>query len=110
MIIDMHIHSSSSDGALTVQEIAKEAKLRNIGFMSITDHDSIGCQEIAQDLVRKVGIRFVTGVELNVTFSHPKYHDGKSVSLDFLGYQFDAENTLLSHKLEQMANYREERA
>ncbi len=47
MIIDLHIHSQSSDGALTVEEIVKEAKLRNIGFMSITDHDSIGCQEIA---------------------------------------------------------------
>ena len=110
MILDMHIHSSSSDGALTVQEIIKEAKLRNIGFMSITDHDSIGCQEIAQDLVQKAGIRYVSGVELNVTFSHPLYHDGTSVSLDFLGYQFDAKNKQLSDKLEQMANYREERA
>ena len=110
MIIDMHIHSSSSDGALTVQEIIKEAKLRNIGFMSITDHDSIGCQEIAQDLVQKAGIRYVSGVELNVTFSHPLYHDGTSVSLDFLGYHFDAKNKQLSDKLEQMANYREERA
>ena len=41
MIIDLHIHSKSSDGALTVEEIVKEAKLRNIGLMSITDHDSI---------------------------------------------------------------------
>ena len=110
MIIDMHIHSRSSDGALTVQEIVKEAKLRKIGFMSITDHDSIGCQEIAQDLAWKTGIRYVSGVELNITFSHSRYHQGKSVSLDFLGYQFDAENNQLSDKLELMAKYREERA
>ena len=44
MIIDLHIHSKASDGKLTVQEIFKEAKTRNIGFMAITDHDSIGCQ------------------------------------------------------------------
>ena len=110
MIIDLHIHSKSSDGALTVEEIVKEAKIRNIGLMSITDHDSIGCQEIALDLAGKAGIRYVSGVELNVTFSHPKYHEGKAVSLDFLGYQFDVENKELGDKLQQMANYREERA
>ena len=110
MIIDLHIHSKSSDGTLTVEEIVKEAKLRNIGLMSITDHDSIGCQEIAMDLAGKAGIRYVSGVELNVTFSHPRYHEGKSMSLDFLGYQFDAKNKELKEKLEQMAAYREERA
>jgi predicted metal-dependent phosphoesterase TrpH len=110
MIIDLHIHSQSSDGALSVEEIVKEAKLRNIGLMSITDHDSIDCQLIAMDLAEKAGIRYVSGVELNVTFSHPNHHQGKPVSLDFLGYQFDAENKELRDKLQQMAEYREERA
>ena len=110
MIIDLHIHSKHSDGALSVKEIVKEAKLRNIGFMSITDHDSIDCQEIAINLAGKAGIRYISGVELNVTFSHPKYHQGKSVSLDFLGYQFDATNKALRDKLQRMAHYREERA
>jgi predicted metal-dependent phosphoesterase TrpH len=110
MIIDLHIHSQSSDGAFTVEQIINEAKKRRIGFMSITDHDTIGCQEVATDLVTKAGIRFVTGVELNVTFSHPEYREGKPVSLDFLGYQFDAENSALREKLEKMASYREERA
>ena len=110
MIIDLHIHSQSSDGALTVEEIVKEANLRNIGFLSITDHDSIGCQELAMDLAGKAGIRFVSGVELNVTFSNPRYRDGKPISLDFLGYQFDAKSKELKEKLQQMANYREERA
>jgi predicted metal-dependent phosphoesterase TrpH len=110
MIIDLHIHSKSSDGAFTVEEIVDEAKRRNIGFMSITDHDSIACQGVAEDLAMKAGIHFVTGVELNVTFLHMKYREGKPVSLDFLGYQFDAENKALSEKLGQIANYREERA
>ena len=110
MIIDLHVHSQSSDGAFTVQEIFQEAKRRNIEFMAITDHDSIGCQHVAIDLAEKAGIRYVTGVELNVTFSHPEYNEGKPVSLDFLGYQFDAENKTLSDKLRQMADYREERA
>ena len=110
MIIDLHIHSKSSDGAVTVEGIVKEANIRNIGFISITDHDSISCQKIALDLAGKAGVRYVSGVELNVTFSHPKYHAGKAASLDFLGYQFDVENKALGDKLQQMANYREERA
>ena len=110
MIIDLHIHSQSSDGAFTVQEIFQEAKRRNIEFMAITDHESIGCQHVAIDLAEKAGIHYVSGVELNVTFSHPEYHEGKPVSLDFLGYQFDAENKTLADKLQQMAEYREERA
>jgi predicted metal-dependent phosphoesterase TrpH len=110
MIIDLHIHSKSSDGAFTVEEIFKEAKLRNIELMSITDHDSINCQEAAIDLAEKAGIRYVSGVELNVTFSHSKYHQGKPVSLDFLGYQFDANNKTLVDKLREMAEYREKRA
>jgi len=110
MKIDLHIHSKSSDGKFTVAEIIEEAKARNIDFLAITDHDSIGCQTQAIAQTEKVGIKYVTGVELNVTFSHPKYHEGKAVSLDFLGYQFDPNNGALESKLEIMAKYREERA
>ena len=110
MLIDLHIHSNCSDGNLTVEEIVREAKVRNIGLMSITDHDSIGCQEKAMALARRNGIRYVSGVELNVTFSHPRYHEGKSISLDFLGYQFDVKNKGLKNKLQQIGEYREERA
>jgi predicted metal-dependent phosphoesterase TrpH len=111
MIIDLHIHSKScSDGNLTVKELVEEAKIRNIGLMSITDHDSIGCQEKAVALARKNGIRYISGVELNVTFSHPRYRKGKSISLDFLGYQFDIKNEELKNKLQRIGKYREERA
>jgi len=111
MKIDLHIHSKTcSDGNLTVEEIINEAKNRNIGLISITDHDSIDCQEKAMALARKNGIRYISGVELNVTFSHPRYQEGKSISLDFLGYQFDVKNKELKDKLQQIAKYREERA
>jgi len=111
MLIDLHIHSKScSDGNLTVEEIVKEAKTRKIGLMSITDHDSIGCQEEAMALTKKNGIHYVVGVELNVTLLCPRYLKGKSASLDFLGYQFDTKNKELTNKLLQVARYREERA
>ncbi|PVX27874.1 MAG: hypothetical protein CW716_00035 [Candidatus Bathyarchaeum sp.] len=111
MIIDLHIHSKTcSDGNMSVNEIIEEAKARNIELMSITDHDAIGCQTQAEALAQKNGIRYVTGVELNVTFSHPNYRNGKSVSLDLLGYQFDVNNKTLTDKLKEIAKYRKKRA
>ncbi len=111
MFIDLHIHSKScSDGNLTVEEIVEEAKVRNIGLISITDHDSIDCQEKAMALATKNGIHYVAGVELNVTFSHPTYHKGRLISLDFLGYQFDVKDRELESKLKEIARYRKKRA
>ncbi len=86
MKIDLHIHTKScSDGNLSIGEVFEEARKRNIGLMSITDHDSIDYQGKAIALAREYGIAYIIGVELNVTF---QYLD-KSVSLDFLGYQYD---------------------
>ena len=110
MRIDLHIHSRNSDGKFSLKEILKEAKNRNIDLLSITDHDCIRCQTQASEIAKKEGIKYVTGVELNVTFSHPKYREGKEVSLDFLGYLFNPNNIALENKLDTMAKYREERA
>ena len=110
MIIDLHIHSKTcSDGNLSVEEIIEEAKTRNINLMSITDHDSIGCQKQAMTLAQKNGIRYISGVELNITFSHPNFCDDKAASLDLLGYNFDMNNNALQKKLKQISNYRKER-
>lgn len=110
MKTDLHIHSANSDGKLSTSEIFKEAKARHIDFLSITDHDSIICQHLAKKEAEEEGIKYVTGVELNVTFSHPDFLSGKKVSLDFLGYQFKPDDQKLNKKLEQMAKYRQERA
>jgi len=116
--IDLHIHTrTGSDGNLTVEEVSQEAKKRNIDLMSITDHDSIDCQERAITLAKEYGITYITGVELNVTF---QYNDGKKVasspiapgaiSLDFLGYQYDIGNQALKDKLRLIREHRETRA
>ena len=108
MKIDLHIHTSTgSDGALPVEEVVKEAKRRNIGFMSVTDHDSLVAQERAIALTEELSIRYITGVELNITFQSPQ---GKAISLDFLGYNFDINNKPLIDKLHLMREHREKRA
>jgi predicted metal-dependent phosphoesterase TrpH len=108
MKIDLHIHTKTgSDGNLSIEEVFQEARKRNINFMSITDHDTIDCQERAIALARRHGISYITGVELNVTFQYPKH---EAVSLDFLGYQYDVHNQELKNKLQLMREHREKRA
>jgi predicted metal-dependent phosphoesterase TrpH len=110
MKIDLHVHSTCSDGNLSAQEIIKEAKSRNINLLSITDHDSINCQNLAKCLSQKNQIHYIYGIELNITFSHPKIGKGTPNSLDILCYQFDINNKALQKKLEKITKYRQERA
>lgn len=108
MRIDLHIHTKTgSDGNLSIEEVFQEAKNRNIDLMSITDHDSISCQERAIALAKECSISYITGVELNVTFQYP---GTESISLDFLGYRYDIGNQDLRSKLQLISEHRERRA
>ncbi|MBW2170268.1 MAG: PHP domain-containing protein [Deltaproteobacteria bacterium] len=111
MKIDLHIHSKDcSDGKMTLSEIFKEAHHRGIKVISITDHDSIECQETARALADRYDIQYITGVELSISFSHPRYRNSKPIPLDMLGYEYDIHNLPLRQKLEEMREYRRKRA
>jgi len=106
--IDLHIHTSTgSDGNQPVEDVVEEARKRKLDLISITDHDSIDAQARAITLTTENGIAYVTGIELNVTFSYP---GGKPVSLDFLGYNFDINDRPLRDKLRVIRQHREARA
>jgi predicted metal-dependent phosphoesterase TrpH len=111
LTIDLHIHTKTgSDGNLPIEQVFREAERRGIQLISITDHDSIECQERAIALAAKHGISYITGVELNVTFRYTASDNGKSVSLDFLGYDYDIHNRELETKLKLVREHRQERA
>ena len=112
MKIDLQVHTKTgSDGNLPVEEVFKEAHRRNIELLSITDHDSVVAQAKAIELARHHRIPYITGVELNVAFEYyPVGEKRKSVSLDFLGYQYDIDNRELKNKLQLMREHREARA
>jgi len=106
---DLHIHTKTcSDGNLSIEEVFQEAKNRDIDFISITDHDSLGCQKRAADLAKRHGMSYITGIELNVTFHYPE--GDKGTSLDFLGYGYDIENRELEDKLQLAKEHRDKRA
>ncbi len=107
-MIDLHIHSRDcSDGRMGLEDIFNEAYHRGIKVISITDHDSIECQERARELADLYGMHYITGVELNISF---KFSELKPISLDILGYQFDIYNQALRKKLEELREYRKKRA
>lgn len=111
MLIDLHIHSRDcSDGRAALPEIFEEARHRKVNLLSVTDHDSIDCQVKARELAARHAIRYLSGVELNISFAHPAYRRGKPVSLDLLGYQFDPQNRALDVKLRELRDYRRVRA
>lgn len=111
MKIDLHIHTRDcSDGNMTTAEIFEAAHRRQIGVISITDHDSIDCQQAAASLAAKYGMQYITGVELNIAFSHPRYRDAKPVALDVLGYRYEIGNAALTRKLRELREYRKVRA
>jgi hypothetical protein len=95
---------------MTLEEIFEEANRRRVDLISITDHDSMDCQEPAKILADQYQIRYVYGLELNVNFSHPDYRNGKPISLDFLAYQYDIHYLPLVEKLSELRAYRRMRA
>jgi len=111
MLIDLHIHSKNcSDGRMTLEEIFEEANRRHVDVISITDHDSMDCQEPAKILADQYHIGYVYGLELNVSFSHPDYRNSRPISLDFLAYQYDIHYPPLVEKLSELRAYRRKRA
>ena len=111
MKIDLHIHSKDcSDGKMSLSRIFVEADKRDIGLISITDHDNIQCQKSARALAWEHGIDYLPGVELNISFSHPDYRKGKATSLDVLGYGYDIYNKEINDKLKTLQEYRRSRA
>ncbi len=95
---------------MTLPEIFEAAHHRDIGCISITDHDNIACQENAAKLAARHQMVYLSGVELNVRFSQPGYKNGKPVSLDLLGYGFAPKDPPLTEKLNELRAYRQVRA
>ena len=106
MSIDLHIHSTASDGTLTPTEIVAHA--RRIGLMAIalTDHDTVdGIRQILQNGPPQ-DLHFITGVELS-TAAPPGFPCQGSLHL--LGYGFRHDNRDLAHQLGKLQEARRNR-
>jgi len=96
-LINLHNHSTYSDGTLTPGALAREASRAGINYFSLTDHDSVsGWAEMAPAL-KEAGISYCTGVEIST---------GLHENLHILGYGIDPSDRVLAGRLEEFRGRR----
>ena len=97
--VDLHTHSSYSDGVLSPTALVDEAKRAGIGWLGLTDHDSLAGLPEASVAASAAGIELIRGVELSA--------DEEGVEVHILGY-FVPESSL--GLVETLAGFARERA
>ncbi len=101
MSIDLHIHSTTSDGTMNPVELVHYAHKKGLSAIAITDHDTIEGVEQAIAAGGRVGIEVIPGIELSVKYGNHNVH--------LLGYLFDCHHRELQRALEQLQAGRMER-
>jgi len=71
---DLHSHSTVSDGTLSPTELIQRAYENDVSVLSLTDHDATEGLHEAAAAANKLGMHFVPGIELSVTWSHQTIH------------------------------------
>jgi len=99
---DLHCHSSVSDGTLEPEALAARAKANGVELWALTDHDEVGGLQRAMDAALDLGLPFLTGAEISVTFAGTTVH--------IVGLGFDAHDAALSAGLAATRGGRRERA
>lgn len=102
MNIDLHIHSTASDGTKTPAEILSIASGKNLGAIALTDHDTIsGIPEFLVESLKYPAIRSVPGVEISL-----KHYD---YSIHVVGLFIDHKSELLNDFLCEIRKSRDRR-
>lgn len=101
MLIDLHLHSTYSDGALSPAELVKLAIKNELAAISITDHDTTAGVDETIDAGKKNGLAVLPGVEISVFHNEAPMH--------ILGYGFDQNNPVLQGCLNELQAIRRER-
>ena len=101
MSIDLHTHSTASDGTMSPADLVKYAHKKGLSAIAITDHDTIGGVGEAATAGNILGIEVVPGIELSVKYSDYNVH--------LLGYLFDCQHKELQVALIQLQAGRFER-
>lgn len=99
---DLHCHSTVSDGTLSPEDLAQRAKSHGVDLWALTDHDEVGGQARAAAAAAALGMKYLTGVEISVTFIGQTVH--------IVGLGFDASDEALRQGLHQTRGGREQRA
>lgn len=104
--IDLHIHSTASDGTLTPVEILAMARELKLGAIAITDHDTIDGPRELLSLGIPLDIKFLTGVEISASWPSSFSLGG---SLHILGYGIKIDDPLMNQALDTLQEARKNR-
>lgn len=97
--IDLHIHTSISDGVLTPMEVIDEAVKNGVSVISIADHDTIDAYtDELFEYAKTKNIKLIPAVEISTKT--------KKSGIHVLGYNFDLEDAKFKEKLKQIRNAR----
>jgi predicted metal-dependent phosphoesterase TrpH len=96
--IDLHTHTTASDGVLTPAELVSEAKRRGISVLGVTDHDTIDGLGAVETAAIRLDMTVVPGVELSTTVDVGEYH--------LLGYYIDRDDATFVETLHDLARSR----
>ena len=99
---DLHCHSAVSDGTLQPEALASRAKANGVELWALTDHDEIDGLQRARDAALAIGLPYLTGTEISVTFADRTVH--------IIGLGFDADDAALQAGLVATRGGRRERA
>ena len=100
---DLHCHSTVSDGLLSPTVTVRRAHGNGVDLLALTDHDEIGGLEAAAAMAGELGMRFVNGVEISVSW-------GDDQTVHILGLGFDRQFTPLVQGLANVRGGRDSRA
>lgn len=101
-MIDLHMHTTASDGRHTPEELVARVRGAGIHTFGVADHDTVAAIAPTRDLASRAGLTFVAGVEITAV------HNAKDVHM--LGYFVDDESPVLVDFLENSLNDRLRRA
>lgn len=99
--IDLHLHTTASDGVKTPSEMVRYAKAKGLQAISITDHDTIEGLEEGLAEGERLGFEVIPGIEISAEHSPGSMH--------LLGYFIDIHHPTLNEKLKYLQRAREER-
>jgi len=101
MSIDLHIHSTYSDGTMSPGELVDFAKKKGLQAISLTDHDTFAGVPEAIESCKGDDFEVIPGIEIGAQYA--------GIAIHILGYLFELENTDLRKALEKLQAARIER-
>ena len=72
--VDLHMHSSASDGALAPEAVIMRAHFNGVRMLALTDHDTLAGQHEARETALALGLQYIHGVEISVTWGGATVH------------------------------------